>query len=72
MTLIGYAKRFLLIGYSWPATGILWSRGIDRHLNQVVAVHGSGQFDDDDGRAQKRQSADDSVAFFHGRFPEVS
>ncbi len=65
-------SRFVLIGYTRPAAGIPWSRGIDCHLDQVVAVHHSGKFDDDDGRAQKCKPTDDSVAFFHGPLPPTS
>lgn len=34
--------------------------------------HRSGQLDNDDGGAQKSESADDSVAFFHGPLPSTS
>ena len=57
-----------------PATtGIRRSCRVDRHLNEVVAEHCAGQFDDDDGHAQERKAADDPVDFVHGPVsPDVS
>lgn len=55
-----------------PAAGSFWPCRIDRHLDEIVAIHCSGQLDDDDGDAQESDSADDSVAFFHGPLPPTS